>query len=135
MPIRALFLTVTACCAFSACADIIVFKTGDELEGQILEKTDEVIKLGVEHGTILIPMDRVLRIDLETAEKAETGKKKKEGEAAEAKKMKEEGMVKYKGEWVTEEDKKAAEDKLADERKKKKEIADAKRKADEAVAK
>ncbi len=122
--------------AASLRADTVVFHTGEELEGKILEKDEFTIKLEVETGTVLVPMDKVRRIDADTPEKiAEREKRKAEADDLAAK-MKDEGKVLYKGKWVTEEAKKSAEDKVAADKQKKKEAADAaKKKAEEAAAK
>ena len=126
---------VILCAMLGARADIIIFKNGDELDGNIIEKTDVAIKLEVSVGTMLIPMERVLRIDKETApEQIEARRKKKEEADAFAKKMKEEHMVLYKGEWVDEDEKAADLKKIAEERKAKKDAEEAKRKADELAA-
>ena len=122
--------------AFTLRADTVVFKNGEELEGTILEKDETELKLEVENGTVLVPMVKVRRIDLDTPEKiAERARKKAEAEEF-AKKMADEGKVLYKGKWMTEEEKKAAEDKLKAEQDKKKEAAAAaKKKADDEAAK
>ncbi len=122
--------------ALSLRADTIVFRNGEELEGTILEKDESEIKLEVDNGTVVVPMVKVRRIELDTPEKiAERARKKAEAEEF-AKKMADEGKVLYKGKWVTEEEKKAAEDKLkAEQQKKKDDAAAAKKKADDDAAK
>lgn len=109
-------------------ADTVVFKNGEEIEGVVLEKDDNAIKLKVEFGTLLVPMSRVRRIDADTPEQIEERKKRKDAADEFAAQMKEDGKVLYKGKWVTEEKKKADEEKLAAVKKKKKEDAEEARK-------
>ncbi len=117
-------------------ADTIIFKNGDELEGQVLEKDENALTLKVEYGTILVPMSRVKKIEADTLEKVEERAKKRAVAAELAAQMKEDGKVLYKGEWITEEEKKAKEDKIAAAKKKKKESEDeARKKAAETVTK
>src|SRR6185295_10751460 len=101
-------------CAYSLRADTIVFNNDEELEGKILERDELTIKLEVEYGTVLVPLSKVKRIDADTPEKVEAREKRKAAEKDLAAQMKEEGKVKYKGKWVTEEEKKADEDKIAE---------------------
>ena len=132
-------LLVCLACALAAVslrADTIVFHNGEELDGTIVERDENTLKVQVEYGTVLVPMTRVRRIEADTPEKLEEREKKKVEAAEFAKKMKEEGKIQYKGKWVTEEEKKADEDKIAEAKKKKKEAeAAAKAKAELAAAK
>jgi hypothetical protein len=130
-----LLLTAFACCAAAVRADTIIFKTGEEMEGEIVEQDDLAIKLKVDYGTILVPMERVRRIDPDTPEKIKEREEKKAAAAAEAEKMKAEGKVQYNGKWITEDEKKAIEDKIAEVKQKKKEAAAAKKKLEEEEAK
>jgi hypothetical protein len=132
--LRIAFPAVLLCAMLGARADIIVFKNGDELDGNVLEKTDAAVKLEVEYGTLLIPMERVLRIDKETPEQAAARKKKKDKADADAAENKAEGKVLYKGEWVDKDIMKEDKKKVADEKKAKKDADDAKKKSDELAA-
>jgi hypothetical protein len=120
--------------AYSLRADTIVFKNDDELDGKVLERDELTLKVEVECGTVLVPLSKVKRIDPDTPEKAEEREKRKAAAAELATRMKDEGKVQYKGKWVTEDEKKADEDKIAAAKKKKAE--EAKKKAEaEAKAK
>src|SRR5205823_12608140 len=105
----------------------IIFKSGEELDAVIVERDEEKLKVQVDYGTMLVPLEKVRRIDPETPEKAEARAKKLAAEKEEAERMRAEGKVKFKGEWVDEDVKKAAESKIAAAKAKKKE-------ADEAAA-
>ncbi|MEI6234127.1 MAG: hypothetical protein WCT04_13815 [Planctomycetota bacterium] len=133
--ILATFIATAFCGCFALHADTVVFKNGQELDGDILEKDENSLKLQVEFGTILVPMSRVRTIEADTPEKIELRAKKKAEAEELAKQMKEEGKVQYKGKWVSEEEKKADEAKVAEVKKKKKEEDDAKRKKAEEAAK
>ncbi|HLX61407.1 MAG TPA: hypothetical protein VKX17_09015 [Planctomycetota bacterium] len=127
-----LFLAVSFAmlAAYSLHADTVVFKNDEELDGKILERNDDSLKLEVEYGTVIVPMSKVKRIEPDTPEKAAERERKKAEAAELAAKMKDEGKVLYKGKWVTEDEKKADEDKIA-EAKKKKAADEAKKKADD----
>lgn len=117
-------------------ADTIIFNTGEELEATILERDETKLKVEVAYGTLLVPLERVKRIDVDTPEQAEQRAKKRAEEKEFAERMKAEGKVLYKGEWVDADIKKAADEKLAEQKKKKKEAElAAKKKADEIAAK
>jgi membrane protein involved in colicin uptake len=113
-------------------ADTVVMKTGHTVEGTVLDQNDEYIELEVEYGTMRVPMERVLRIEEDTPEKIAAREAKEAEQQALAEKMKEEGKILYKGQWVTEAEKKKAEDKAAaDKKKRDEERAKAKKKAEE----
>ncbi|HEY3322886.1 MAG TPA: hypothetical protein VGP72_20700 [Planctomycetota bacterium] len=116
-------------------ADTIVMRTGQIMDGEKLSEDDNSYEVKVQFGTLRIPKDKVLRIDPETEEqKADRERKAQEAEEL-AEEMKAEGKVLYKGKWVTEKEKKVAEDKAAAEKKKKAEKVAAERKKKEEEAK
>lgn len=116
-------------------ADVIVFLSGEELEATILERDDEKLKVEVSYGTMLVPLEKVRRIDVDTPEKIEQRALKRAEEKEETDRMRAEGKVRYKGEWVDEEVKKTAESKIAEARKKKREAEEAARKKAEEAEK
>lgn len=75
---------------------IVIFKSLETMNGQILEQDDSTITLKVAFGSMKISMDKVLKIE------GETDDQKAARKAAEelASKMKAEGKVFYKGNWV-----------------------------------
>ena len=115
-------------------ADTVVFKNGEALEGKIVKKDDKGVELEVEYGTMLVPVEKILRIEEDTPEKIKAREDKLAADKALAEQMKAEGKIQYKGKWVTEEEKKADETKLADARKKKAEERAAKLKKEQELA-
>ena len=115
-------------------ADTIIFISGEELEATILERDETKLKVEVAYGTLLVPLVRVKRIDVDTPEQAEQRAKKRAEEKEFAERMKAEGKVHYKGEWVDEEVKKAVDAKLAEVKAKKKEAELAAKKKEAEVA-
>jgi len=106
------------------------------MEGTVLERDENSLKVEVEYGTVIVPMARVRLIEADTPEKIEQRAQKKKEAAELAKQMKDEGKVLYKGKWVPEEEKKADLEKIAEAKAKKKEAElAAKQKAEEAAAK
>ena len=111
-------LLVIAASTTSLYADTVVLKTGEALEGTILKNNDAGIVLQVIYGTLLIPKNKILRLETDTPEML-VAREQKEAEARElAEKMRAEGKVLYKGKWVTEAEKAADEAKLAEDKKK-----------------
>lgn len=102
----------------AAHADTVVLKNGQAIEGQILDQNDDTLKLEVVFGTMVVSMDKVLRIEKDTPEVIAQRDKKQAEEREFAEKMRADGKVLYKGKWITEEQKKAEEEKLAEAKKK-----------------
>ena len=120
----------------AARADTIIMKNGETLEGKELSRDNASLELEVKFGTVRVPLDKILRIEVETPEQAEAREAKEAEEKEYAAQMKEEGKVLYKGEWMEEKEKIAAEKKVAAAKKKKAdERAAAKKKAEELAAK
>ncbi|HYG78248.1 MAG TPA: hypothetical protein VEK08_24815 [Planctomycetota bacterium] len=117
-------------------ADTIIMKTGLTMDGKVISQDDEAYEVEVEKGTVRVLKDKVSRIEEDTPEMIAEKKEKEEAEKELAAQMKEEGKVKYKGKWVTADEKKKDEEKVALARKKKAEAAaEAKKKAEAAAAK
>jgi hypothetical protein len=94
MRTSALFLLVSILLPLAARADTVIFKNGEELEGKILERDEASLLLEVDCGTMVIPMDRVLRVEIATPEQLAAAKKKIAD-------MKAEGKSLYGGKWLT----------------------------------
>jgi hypothetical protein len=128
-------LLVSAFCAGVARADTVVMKTLEVIEGKILKQNADFLELQVEFGTMRVPTDKILRIEADTPEilaqrEARAAAIKEQDAKAQA-----EGKVKYKGKWVTPDEKSADEAKIAAAKKKRDdERAAAKKKAEEEVA-
>ena len=116
-------------------ADTVVMKTLEVIEGKILKQNADFLELQVEFGTMRVPTDKILRIEADTpeiiAQREARAAAQKEADA----KAQAEGKVKYKGKWVTPDEKSADEAKIAAAKKKRdEERAAAKKKADEEAA-
>jgi len=118
--------------ATAAQADSIVFKTGQVLEGTVLKENDTTLELAVEYGTILVSRDKILRVESESISQKADREARQQEEREFLARMKSEGRVLHKGKWITEEEKRAVDEKLAEEKRKQDE---AKKKAAEEAAK
>lgn len=130
-----ILLLLSSLCAATARADTIVMKTLEVIEGKILKQTADFLELQVEFGTMRVPQDKILRIESDTpeiiAQREARASAAKEADA----KAQAEGKVKYKGKWVTPDEKAADEAKIAAAKKKRdEERAAAKKKAEEEAA-
>jgi Na+-translocating ferredoxin:NAD+ oxidoreductase RnfC subunit len=124
-------------------ADTVIFNTGEVMEGKVLKDNDCGILLEVSCGSdgpsgkVFIPKKKILRVEMDTLEKV-AEREKKEAEAKElAERMRAQGLILYKGKWVTEDEKAAAEAKIAEAKKKREEAraaAAAQKAAEEAEA-
>ena len=138
----AVFAAVAIC--FTAHADTIVFKSGEAMEGDVLKQDEAKLQLKVTYagpdgadrtGTLDIPMEKILRIDKDTPEMIKEREEKAAADKELALKMKDEGKVRYRGKWVSEDEKKKEESKLADDKKVKQDkLAAAHKKAAEVAA-
>lgn len=112
-------------------ADTIIMKTGVTMEGEKIGEDDASYEIKVEHGTVRVLKEKILRIEQPTPEEIAEREEKEAEEKEIAEKMKEEGKIKYKGKWVTEDEKEADEKKVAAAKKKKETArAEAKKKAE-----
>ena len=132
---------IAAAVWLDARADTVVMKTLEVIEGKPVGGNADYLELQVEFGTMRIPRDKILRIDEDTPEILADRKAKEASEKELTDKMLAEGKVRYKGKWVTAEEKKASEAKIAAEKKaiedekKKKQAELAAKKAEELKAK
>ena len=115
-------------------ADTVVFITGREMEGKVLHRDENSIRFEVDSGVIVIPMSRVKRVDMDTPQQAEERERKKTAALEFAAKMKAEGKILYRGQWVPEEEVRAQQEREALAKKRAREAEDAAKKAQEAAA-
>lgn len=115
-----------------ACADTIVLKNGQSLDGKVLKEDEHGILLEVAYGTMWIAHNKILSHDEDTPEALAAREKQAQAARDLAGEMRAQHKVLYKGKWVAEEEKQAAEQKLADAKKKRdEEHAAARKKAEE----
>lgn len=115
-------------------ADTVVFVNGRELEGKVLQRDENSIRFEVDSGVVVIPMSRVKRVDMDTPQQAEERERKKVAAQEFAARMKEEGKILYKGQWLPEEEVRAQE-RLVVAKRKAREAEEAAKKAEEAARK
>jgi outer membrane biosynthesis protein TonB len=117
----------------AAHADTIFMRDGHTLEGRVLSSNGETLELEVEYGTMRVPVRLVEKIEAETPEKKAAREEAEAGKREFEENMRAEGKVKYKGGWVTPEEKAAAEEKIAEAKRKREEqkLAEKKKKEEE----
>lgn len=72
-------LLLLTCLSLPATADVIVLKTGQKIEGEILKTQNDIIWVDVGVDVIKIPLDRIESRSKSGADPAESGKAKDEG--------------------------------------------------------
>ncbi len=126
------------CCALLH-ADTLVFKNGQELEGDVLNDDDTSILLKVEAGTLRIEKSKLLYVKKWTEEELEKRKEEEDKQQKFQARMERMGKTFYRGEWIAKERKDKIMAELEEQKRIKKEAdlkaKEAKKKADEEARK